>query len=137
MRPEVHELPLPSAVTSRLPLPSRCTLLVELVIVSISPVPKEEPAPVSYIHWESAPVPAEPLKSSLKTVDQPLGGPGTAAEAMAAGTARAATTMAGATRASASLPLGRHLVARSRIRMTRCDMPGIPGLLTPLPGSDK
>ena len=59
---------------------------------------------------------------------------GTAADAMAAGTARPATTMAGAMSASASLPLGRHLVARSRIRMTRCDMPGIPGLLTPLPG---
>ena len=81
---------------SRLPLPSRCTLLVELVIVSISPVPKLEPAPVSYIHWESMPDPAPPLKSSLKTVDQPDGGPGTAADAMAAGTARAATTMAGA-----------------------------------------
>ena len=119
---------------SRLPLPSRCTLLVELVIVSISPVPKLEPAPVSYIHWESMPDPDPPLKSSLKTVDQPDGGPGTAADAMAAGTARPATTMAGAMRASASLPLGRHLVARSRIRMTRCDMPGIPGLLTPLPG---
>ena len=45
---------------SRLPLPSRCTLLVELVIVSISPVPKFEPGPVSYIHWESAPEPAAP-----------------------------------------------------------------------------
>src|SRR5262245_12732234 len=66
---------------SRLPLPSRCTLLVELVIVSISPVPKFEPGPVSYIHWESAPEPAAPLKSSLKTVDQPAGGPGTAAGA--------------------------------------------------------
>src|ERR1700727_2933860 len=136
-RPEVQELPLPRAVMSRLPLPSRCTLLVELVIVSISPVPKLEPAPVSYIHWESMPDPDPPLKSSLKTVDQPDGGPGTAADAMAAGTARPATTMAGAIRASASLPLGRHLVARSRILMTRCDMPGIPGPLTPLPGFDK
>src|SRR5277367_3820496 len=128
MRPEVHELPLPRAVTSRSPLPSRCTLLVELVIVSISPVPKLEPAPVSYIHWESAPDPAVPLKSSLKTVDQPDGGPGTvagsataaaeaaaemvagAAAAEAAGTAAAATTITGAMMASASLPLGRHLV---------------------------
>jgi len=52
-------------------------LLVELVIVSISPVPKFEPGPVSYIHWESTADPAAPLKSSLKTVDQPDGGPGT------------------------------------------------------------
>src|SRR5689334_13278614 len=87
MRPEVHELPLPSAVMSRLPLPSRWTLLVELVIVSISPVPKLEPGPVSYIHWEPAPEPAAPLKSSLNTVCQPDGG---------AGTARGAAAVAGA-----------------------------------------
>src|SRR5690348_5965829 len=68
---------------SRLPLPSRWTLLVEFVIVSISPVPKLEPGPVSYIHWEPAPEPAAPLKSSLKMVDQPDGGPGTAAGAAA------------------------------------------------------
>src|SRR5271170_6078623 len=78
MRPDVHELPLPSAVMSRSPLPSRWTLLVEFVMVSISPVPKVEPAPVSYIHWESAPDPEEPLKSSLKIVDQPEGAAGTA-----------------------------------------------------------
>src|ERR1700730_2922868 len=84
MRPEVHELPLPSAVMSRLPLPSRWTLLVELVMVSISPVPKLERGPVSYIHWESAREPAAPLKSSLNTVDQPDGGPGTAAGAASA-----------------------------------------------------
>src|SRR3984885_16160940 len=97
-RPEVHEVPLPRAVMSRLPLPSRCTLLVELVIVSISPVPKLEPGPVSYIHWESMPDPDPPPKSSLKTVDQPDGGPGTAADAMAAGTARPPTPMAGGIR---------------------------------------
>src|SRR5216683_4971458 len=78
MRPDVHELPEPSAVMLRSPLPSRWTLLVEFVMVSISPVPKFEPGPVSYIHWESAPEPAAPLKSSLNTVDQPEGGPGTA-----------------------------------------------------------
>ena len=78
-RPEVHELPPPCAVMSRLPLPSRWTLLAELVMVSISPVPKLAPGPVSYIHWESTPDPAVPLKSSLNTVDQPAGGPGTAA----------------------------------------------------------
>src|SRR5271170_1394859 len=92
MRPDVHELPLPSAVISRLPLPSRWTLLVEFVIVSISPVPKLEPGPVSYIHWESTPEPAVPLKSSLNTVDQPDGGPGTAAGAACAACAAGAAT---------------------------------------------
>src|SRR5579875_2114350 len=80
-RPDVHELPEPSAVMSRSPLPSRWTLLVEFVIVSISPVPKFEPGPVSYIHWESIPEPEEPLKSSLNVVVQPDGGPGTVAGA--------------------------------------------------------
>src|SRR6201999_3165456 len=84
IRPEVQLLPEPRAVMSRLPPPSRCTLLVELVMVSISPVPKFEPGPVSYIHWESIPDPELPLKSSLKTVDQPEGGPGTAAGAASA-----------------------------------------------------
>ena len=141
-RPEVHELPLPSAVMSRLPLPSWCTLLVELVIVSISPVPKLEPGPVSYIHWESMPDPAPPLKSSLKTVDQPDGGPGTAAGAAtevaaasddAAGTVAAATTITGAMSASARLPLGRHLVARLLIRVTRRNIPGISRSPNPAP----
>src|SRR5579859_4934686 len=96
MRPDVHELPLPMALMSRLPLPSWYTLLVELVIVSISPVPKFEPGPVSYIHCESAPEPDAPLKSSLKTVDQPDGGPGTVAGAAAAAAAAAAVAAAGA-----------------------------------------
>src|SRR3984885_6174439 len=102
-RPEVHELPLPSAVMSRLPLPSRCTLLVELVIVSISPVPKLEPGPVSYIHWESMPDPDPPPKSSLKTVDQPDGGAGTASGAVSAPGAESAvnpTCPAGVTTAA-------------------------------------
>src|SRR3984957_16626148 len=86
-RPEVHELPLPRAVMSRLPLPWRVPSPVEVVIVSISPVPKLEPAPVSYIHWESMPDPDDPLKSSLKTVDQPDGAPGTAAGDARAGAA--------------------------------------------------
>src|SRR5579863_4978722 len=85
---------------SRLPLPSRWTLLAELVMVSISPVPKLEPGPVSYIHWESAPEPAGPLKSSLNTVDHPDGGAGTAAGAASA--PRAADT-AGPVRAAASV----------------------------------
>ena len=94
---------------SRSPLPSRCTLLVEIVIVSISPVPKLDPAPVSYIHWESMPDPAEPLKSSLKTVDQPDGAPGTASgAATAAGAAGAATAAeAAGTVAAANAMAGR------------------------------
>jgi hypothetical protein len=52
-------------------------------IVSISPLPKLEPGPVSYFHWAPAPDPAWPLKSSLNTVGQPAGGPGTAAGATA------------------------------------------------------
>jgi len=51
-------------------------LLVEFVMVSISPVPKLEPAPVSYCQFPSGGLPAEPLKSSLKIVDQPEGGAG-------------------------------------------------------------
>src|SRR5712691_2449015 len=61
-------------------------------MVSISPVPKLEPGPVSYIHWESAPEPAAPLKSSLNTVDQPDGGAGTA---LGAASARRAVDAAG------------------------------------------
>ena len=48
-------------------------MLVEFVIVSISPVPKLAPGPVTYFHWLSAPDPAAPLKPSLNVVDQPDG----------------------------------------------------------------
>ena len=49
------------------------------VIVSISPVPKLEPGPVSYFHVPVfRPVPAVPVKSSLHVVVKPAGGPGTA-----------------------------------------------------------
>jgi len=78
--------------------------------------------------------PAEPLKSSLKTVDQPDGGPGTAAAAAAAagaasaeaaGTVAPVTAMTGTMMASASPPLRRHLVARLQITVTRSDTPGM------------
>ena len=59
-------------------------MLDEFVMVSISPVPKLEPGPVSYIQADDGPLPAAPLKSSLNTVDQPDGGPGTAVGAAAA-----------------------------------------------------
>src|SRR5690349_1802958 len=145
---------------SRLPLPSRWTLLVELVIVSISPVPKLEPGPVSYIHWESAPEPAAPLKSSLNTVDQPDGGAGTAlgaasapravavaradcagaaacaagaAAAEAAGSVAVANAATGAAMVSARLRRpGRH---RCLADLTACgvwnEMPGMTSLPTP------
>jgi hypothetical protein len=102
---------------------------------------------VSYIHWESTPDPAAPLKSSLKTVDQPDGGPGTAAGAAAVadaawaagaaraeadGTVAAVSAITGAMMASARTPLGRQLVARLLTRVARCDVPGMPGLLNPL-----
>src|SRR6266849_5262720 len=70
-------------------------------MVSISPVPKLEPGPVSYIHWEPAPEPAPPLKSSLNSVDQPDGGPGTAFGAAAA---RAAAAAAGRVAPAAGWP---------------------------------
>src|ERR1700734_4294335 len=73
IRPDVHELPWPSAVMSRSPLPSRYTLLDELVMVSISPVPKLEPGPVSYIQFDGGALPKSTLKSSLNNVDHPAG----------------------------------------------------------------
>ena len=53
-------------------------------MVSISPVPKLEPGPVSYFHFEPALEPAAALKLSLKTVDQPGGGAGIAPSAACA-----------------------------------------------------
>src|SRR5690349_22716607 len=116
MRPEVQLLPEPSAVMTRSPLPSRWTLLVEFVMVSISPVPKFDPGPVSYCHCEPAPEPAEPLKSSLNWVVQPDGGPGTApgaagwtgAEVREVATLRAAAAVRAAAAAcvTAAVPAG-------------------------------
>src|SRR5882724_3704558 len=116
IRPDVHALPDFRAVMPRSPLPSRWTLLDELVMVSISPVPKLEPGPVSYIQLDDGPAPDAPLKSSLKMVDQPEGGPGTAAGAasarLAAGAAAApgAAGWAGAARAAgATTPAGARM----------------------------
>jgi hypothetical protein len=64
-------------------------------MVSISPVPKLEPGPVSYIQLDDGALPAAPLKSSLKTVDHPDGGPGTAAVAAVAAGAAVARPAAG------------------------------------------
>ncbi|MFF3889965.1 hypothetical protein [Streptomyces sp. NPDC001914] len=66
-----------------------------LVMVSISPVPKLLPGPVSYFHrlW-SMPVPDAPLKSSLQVRLKPAGGEGTAASAFSAPTRVVATVTA-------------------------------------------
>src|SRR5439155_20964630 len=95
MRPEVHPVvglePLCSARITRCPPPSWKTFAVLLVIVSISPVPKLLPGPVSYFHVPvSSPVPAAPLKSSLQVRLKPAGGGGMAALAVP-GTATAMT----------------------------------------------
>src|SRR5580698_10020939 len=125
MRPDVHVVPLPSAVMSRSPLPSRWTLLVEFVMVSISPVPKLEPAPVSYIHCESMPEPEEPLKSSLKVVVQPDGAPGTVCgAALAVDRAAGAAGPAGVAEAVSCVPAisamtGAIAAARTAARRAR------------------
>src|SRR6266851_3285425 len=64
-------------------------------MVSISPVPKLEPGPVSYCQLDDGPVCAGPLKSSLNTVDQPGGGAGTAAGKAAARAVAAREAAAG------------------------------------------
>ncbi len=129
MRPDVQLLPEPSAVMSRSPLPSRWTLLVEFVMVSISPVPKLDPGPVSYFHCAPAPEPDDPLKSSLNWVVQPAGGPGTALGAAtadacevavvwadAAGTASASTGSAATATPIAALRTIRPGTIRTRPR---------------------
>src|SRR5216684_6905704 len=64
-------------------------------MVSISPVPKLEPGPVSYCQLDDGAVCAGPLKSSLNTVDQPGGGAGTAAGKAAARAVAAREAAAG------------------------------------------
>jgi hypothetical protein len=66
-------------------------LLAEFVMVSISPVPKLDPGPVSYCQLPDGGLPAGPLKSSLKIVDHPGGGAGRAGEAVSRAAAEAAT----------------------------------------------
>ena len=86
-------------------------------MVSISPVPKLEPGPVSYCQADDGPLPELPLKSSLKIVDQPEGGPGTASGAATAVSraARAADTGAAAA-AGAALTAPRWKGRRRRPR---------------------
>src|SRR3569833_1226280 len=83
-RPEVQPAPGTepscSAMRTRCPAPSWLTLAVLSVIVSISPVPKLLPGPVSYFQVPvSRPDPLAPEKSSLQVVENPAGGAGTSA----------------------------------------------------------
>src|SRR3954462_493172 len=88
VQPERGSVPECSALSARWPLPSWKTLLGLLVIVSISPVPKVLPGPVSYFQAPvSTPVPAAPVKSSLQVSEKPAGGAAPAATAAAWGAA--------------------------------------------------
>ncbi len=64
-------------------------------MVSISPVPKLLPGPVSYFHrlW-SMPVPDAPLKSSLQVSEKPDGGAGAATAVSVVAVTVAATVSA-------------------------------------------
>jgi hypothetical protein len=86
-------------------------LFVEFVIVSISPVPKLEPGPVSYFQLaEDTGDPAAPEKLSLKTVVQPAGGPGTVVAATGWLSATAAPTDAdNAAKTAAKAAISRRL----------------------------
>ncbi len=109
MRPDV-QLPAASrrGVMRRLPLPSRATLSLLDVIVSISPVPQLAgppgyDVPVAYCQFAVfTPDPAGPSKSSAKTWVQPAGGGGAAAVADGPVTAVAVTARASAPTAAAS-----------------------------------
>src|SRR5260370_41527672 len=76
-------------------------------MVSISPVPKLEPGPVSYCQLDDGAVCAGPLKSSLNTVDRPGGGAGTAAGKAAARAVAAREAAAGVVAAATAGPAGR------------------------------
>ena len=77
MRPEYQVVCVLVALMTSVPAPSLKTLAVLFVMVSISPVPKLRPGPVSYFHTVvSAPVPAAPVKSSLQKSVNPDGGAG-------------------------------------------------------------
>src|SRR5690349_3755071 len=80
VQPEVGFVPECSARSAMCPAPSRNTLEVLFVMVSISPVPKLLPGPVSYFQVPVfTPVPDAPLNSSLQVRLKPAGGAGAAA----------------------------------------------------------
>src|SRR5690242_14671465 len=80
VQPAVGLVPECSARSTRWPAPSWNTFEVLLVMVSISPVPKLLPGPVSYFQVPVfTPVPEAPLNSSLQVRVKPAGGAGAAA----------------------------------------------------------
>src|SRR3954452_8397926 len=125
IRPEVQpvpgSVPLCRARRTRLPVPSRKTLAGLFVMVSISPVPKLLPGPVSYFQAPaSTPDPAAPLNSSLQVRVKPAGGAGAAAWA-GAEPARVATATVPARRRGADSSARRRgrlgWTARNRLDM--------------------
>src|SRR3954463_3953979 len=122
IRPEVQlvpgSVPLCRARRTRLPVPSRKTLAALFVMVSISPVPKLLPGPVSYFQAAvSTPDPAAPLNSSLQVRVKPAGGAGAAAWA-GAEPARVAT----ATVPAMSSPADRTARRRGRLGVTSLNL---------------
>jgi hypothetical protein len=95
-------------------------LLVELVMVSISPVPKLEPGPVSYFQLADTGDPAEPAKPSLNTVENPGGGPGTVVAA-----AGPASVTAAATAAATSVPMAVTKIRTRRLNANETDFGGV------------
>ena len=127
---------------SRSPLPSRWTLDEEFVIVSISPVPKLEPGPVSYIQLDDGPLPEDPLKSSLNWVDHPDGGAGTVSGRIVCAVCRAATAALNGLRGARGPRLGcRVRAGRPEITDAEAGDPAIgaqiPSATTPSPASTR
>src|SRR6185312_13096565 len=94
VQPAVGLVPECSARSTRWPAPFWNTLAVLLVIVSISPVPKLLPGPVSYFQVPVlTPVPDAPVKSSAHVWVKPAGGAGSAAAAAVLVSAACAATV--------------------------------------------
>lgn len=87
-------------------------------MVSISPVPKLEPGPVSYIQLQEGALPAGPAKSSSNTVVQPVPGAGGALSARAAVPTTVPPAVSANTAASTATAVIRRRRAISRLR--RC-----------------
>src|SRR6185437_14906506 len=91
VQPDAGSVPECSARRAMCPAPSRNTFAVLFVMVSISPVPKLLPGPVSYFQVPVfTPAPEAPLNSSLQVRVKPAGGAGAAAMAAAGAPAGAA-----------------------------------------------
>src|SRR4051794_31788154 len=89
-------------------------------MVSISPVPKLLPGPVSYFQLPaSTPLPDPPLKSSLQVRLKPLGGAGTAAGAASGTTAAVRVVPAPAGAAARPSPPRPSATVRKAPRVVR------------------